>query len=274
MAKHIMARRTAATESYKQIAEIASQNGFNRVVEHLNSQSNQRDSSYLWELDREKGEWQQSESRIRQLISEPCSELLHYTDNSTRAIINGAQLTGSQSLIQDGRNSAVQKHYKVAEQRLIKSQGKANEALLSIDGYTTNSKGSLLNRSRVTRRFELKEVVGTENDYAVMAAKHLQLRNSTIIGMEAFCGFDNKQQAHNNRFRSGNHCSLSYLEAAPAHTDGIQETEFGQSEIRPFRLVCLMVNSLHKTIIPIDQGHVSGTSTVTPAKAPVAAVSA
>jgi len=211
MAKHIMARRTAATESYKQIAEIASQNGFNRVVEHLNSQSNQRDSSYLWELDREKGEWQQSESRIRQLISEPCSELLHYTDNSTRAIINGGQLTGSQSLIQDGRNSAVEKHYKLAEQRLIKSQGKANEGLLSIEGYTTNGKGSLLNRSRVTRRFELKEVVGNENDYAVMAAKHLQLRNSTITGNGSILWLDNKQQAHNNRFRSGNQCSLSSL---------------------------------------------------------------
>ena len=211
MAKHVMARRTAATESYKQIAEMASQNGFNRVIEHLNSQSNQRDSSYLWELDREKGEWHLSEASTRQLISEPCSELLHYTDSSTRAIINGGQLTGSQSLIQDGRGSAVEKHYKVAEQRLIKSQGKANEALLAIDGYTTSSQGSLLNRSRVSRRFELKEIVGTENDYAVMAAKHLELRNSLISGSGSILWLDNQKQDHNSRFRSSSDCSASGL---------------------------------------------------------------
>ena len=207
MAKHIMARRTAATESYKQIAEIASQNGFNRVVEHLNSQSNQYDNSYLWELDREKGEWKQSEAQIRAKLVEPCSELRHYTDYTTRSIINGGELTGSQSLIQDGRNYAVQKHYQLAEQRLIKSQGKANEALLSIDGYTTNSQGSLLNRSRVTRRFELKEVVGTEGDYAVIAAKHLQLRNSSIRGEGSILWLDDSRKSHSNRFRSSSQCS-------------------------------------------------------------------
>ena len=214
--QHMSSRRVIASERYKQIAEMANNNGFSRTIALLNSESHQQDYSYLWELDKSQGEWNQSEALIRQQLIEPCTELLHRSNQQIGEQLTGSDLTQAQSLQQDGRKGSVQMSYKLSSQKLIKNEGKANEAQLIIEGFALQASNQLLSRSKTTRNLELREIVANDDDFAVMAGKHLQLGNSTIEGKGSILWLDNNDQSHSNRFQNSDACSPSALGSATA----------------------------------------------------------
>jgi hypothetical protein len=207
MAKQIMARRTAAGESYKHIAEIAATNGFNRLVRLINSDGSHRDVSYLWGLDQSKGEWDLPEYQLRSKLIEPCTDLLHRTDSSIQQRLKGADLTQGQPLGDTGSGKEITMSFRLAKQE---NKG-ANEASLTVEGFAKRAGINLLNRSRVQRNLELREFVAEENDFGVLAAKNLELGSSNIDGAGSILWLIDP---NSNRFNRSSLCTPSSLASA------------------------------------------------------------
>jgi len=220
MAKHLMTRKTAAGESYKQIAEMAANNGFHRMVRLINSEDSINDLSYLWELDQSKGEWDAPEDQLRSKLIEPCSKLIHISNSNIRQQLKGADLSQGQVLRDLGSGQGVTMSF-----RLAKHQSKgSNEASLSVEGFAKYGQNSLLNRSRIQRNLELREFVAEEDDFGVIAAKTMELGATKVHGKGSILWILDPKGKYAKRFYSSSQCSASSIaSAARAYGWGTQD---------------------------------------------------
>lgn len=217
-AKLLMLRRTGAVESYKQLAEMASTNGLNRILAGLNDIEGS-DISYLWHLSQNEEyqsvgipikQWDLGESELRPVLEQPCVAL--NLTNATKSALLAGDLSPQISLKEDGRP------YKTGMQYRLRSYSYSpgdSKATFYIEGYATQSnsnKTQVLARSLLTRVLALKRYVTNNNQWAVLAAKTFNLGNSTITGPGKVLWLLNSGEA--SRFATAGACSGTNLGTA------------------------------------------------------------
>ena len=188
VAKQMMLRRLGAAESFKQIADMASSSGMNRILAVMNEPDS--NLGHLWELRENKNdpngaieEWSLSETSpglIRQELLQPCLPI--NTNASSLGVFDGILANGAK-IRSDGRGGAVETSYR------LRSYGPdGNTGVFEIEGYTTQA-GE--NGTQVLSRTLLKRTLYTQDDIAdskhwgVLAAEALNLGNSSIVSNDS-----------------------------------------------------------------------------------------
>jgi hypothetical protein len=217
-AKLLMLRRTGAVESYKQLAEMASSNGLNRILADLNDIEGS-DISYLWHLSQNQEyqpvgtpikQWDLGESELRPVLEQPCVSL-NLTSSAKNALLGG-DLSPQASLREDGRPYRIGMQYRLRSYSYSPGDSKAT---FYVEGYATQSNGSktqVLARSLLTRVLALRRYVTNNNQWAVLAARNLSLGSSSIIGSGKVLWLMDSSSA--SRFANPGACSPSSLGAA------------------------------------------------------------
>ncbi|MFM1899435.1 MAG: hypothetical protein RLZZ216_11 [Cyanobacteriota bacterium] len=223
-AKLLMQRRTGATESYKQIAELAASNGLNRILAALNATEDD-DISYLWHLNQsennpifgaEKRQWELSEEQLRPAMEQPCYPL-NMTESRRRELLAGSMMAPGESLRSDGREEKLGMEYRLRSYSFSPGDSKAT---FYIEGYTTqtdNSKTKVLARSLLTRVLALRSYVASNDHWGVIAAKNLRLGSSTISGPGTVLWMIDRDST--DQFGVSGGCSASALGMATGSTD-------------------------------------------------------
>lgn len=222
-AKLLMLRRTGAVESYKQLAEMASSNGLNRILADLNDIEGS-DISYLWHLSQNEEyqpvgtpvkQWDLSESELRPILEQPCVAL--NLTNAAKSDLLAGDLSPQASLKEDGRP------YKTGMQYRLRSYSYSpgdSKATFYIEGYATQTSSNgtqVLARSLLTRVLALKRYVTNNNQWAVLAAKTFNLGNSSITGPGKVLWLLNNGEA--SRFATAGSCSGTNLGSATGSTN-------------------------------------------------------
>ena len=208
MAKHLMSRRGSSVESYKQISELAAANGLNRIVRLINSENSDNDLSYLWSLNKSAGDWDLPESQLRAKLLEPCSELKHRNNWNIQQQLLGADLSQGRFLRNGSSNKQVGMSFKLSSQESTSS----NESAISVEGFATQSDNTLLARSKIQRKFELREIVANEDDFGVISAVRMLLGRSSIQGPGSILWLVDNTTV--GQFSSQSRCNPSSLASA------------------------------------------------------------
>lgn len=221
--KLLMLRRTGATESYKQIAEMASSNGLNRILAALNDIEGS-DISYLWHLSQNQEyqpsgtptrQWDLSEAQLRPAMEQPCYPL-NLTSTIQSNLLAG-DISPTTSLRQDGREQKIGMEYRLRSYSYSPGDSKAT---FYIEGYATQSDSAgtqILARSLLTRVLALKRYVRNNDQWAVMAAKNLNLGDSSIAGTGKILWLMDSVGA--GRFSNSGACTSSSLGGATGSTN-------------------------------------------------------
>ena len=184
VAKQLMLRRLGAAESYKQIADMASSSGMNRILAVMNEPDT--DLSHLWELRENNNdpngaieEWTLSESSpavIRQELLQPC---LPINSNLTDLGVFDGSLAGGGKVRSDGRGGAVETSYR------LRSYGPdGSTGVFEIEGYTTqhgDTGTQVLSRTLLKRTLYTQDDIADPKHWGVLAGEVLELGNSSII---------------------------------------------------------------------------------------------
>ena len=195
LAKQLMLRRLGAAEGYKQIAEMASSTGFNRILAAMNDVSAGGDISYLWELSQNKNfnnqdsdqrEWEASKELIPAKISQPCYPIVDASELSEEL-----QLT-EENIIEESNN--IEASYRLRSYSYGDTSG-----TFEIEGYATQAGTQrVLSRDLLTRELSIEEAVSQPSHWGVMAAESMELGDSSIDGDGLTIWLINKDQAAAN----------------------------------------------------------------------------
>ena len=223
LAKLIMARSSSSAESYKQLAELAAVNGTSRIIAKLND-TNTLDISYLWRLNQDETltpsglptkEWDLGQNSTRLLMDQPCASINLTATN--KATLLGGELSPNQNLRSDGRSETVGMSYRLRSYNYSAGDNKAN---LQVEGYATQGTGTnrnVLSRSLITRTVALKRKTSSANDWGVIAAKSMNLGQTTLQGPGRVLWLLDRSEA--SRFSSSGACLPSSLGIALGSTN-------------------------------------------------------
>lgn len=221
-AKLMMLRRAGAVESYKQLAEMASSNGLNRIIGELNDIEGS-DISYLWHLSQNEDnqavgspikQWDLTEAQLRPVMEQPCVPL--NLSSSGKSALVASDLSPQTSLREDDREYRIGMQYRLRSYNYSPGDSKAT---FYVEGYATQSDSSstqVLARSLLTRVLALKRYVPNNDYWAVMAAKNFSLGSTTIAGSGKVLWLMNSSDAA--RFSGAGACSIGSLGAATGST--------------------------------------------------------
>ena len=180
----LMGRTSRASESNKQLAEMAASNGMNLILAKLND-NRTADISYLWRLNQNQQlnpvgipvkQWDLDAASIRLLIDQPCSPQ-NLTATSKKVLL-GDELSPNISLRSDGRTDAVRTSYRL---RSFSYSPGDNKVTFEIEGYATQGSNEVLARALLTRTVALKRQTNIK-DWGVLAAQTMALGPSSIQG--------------------------------------------------------------------------------------------
>jgi hypothetical protein len=211
MAKQIMQRRTGASESYKQLAELAASNGLNRILARMNDYKS-ADITYLWQLTQDQSinsndtlikQWDLAEANLRPQMDQPCYPL--GLTSELKAELLGKEISKGQNLRNDGRGAAVTSSYRL---RSYSYEPGDSKATFSVEGYATQGSGDstkVLGRSLLTRVLALQRYSNGSDNWAAIAGYNLNLGPSNLTGSGRVLWLINSQNAQ--RFGSAGACS-------------------------------------------------------------------
>jgi len=202
--RQLMARKMGASESYQQMAEAASENGFNRILSVLNNNDPSEYRGYLYNLVNNENDdfnWELDHSSRTQLLEQICTdtskELPTLTDgakwptghttagDSTSKTPLPFTINGQDPRTQrkDGKGD-IQSYYRLRSYSVNFSSG-VGDGIVEIEGMVKRQESEndeLLGRSLLTRSFKVKSTIKSGNDWGVIAAKHFDLGPAQITG--------------------------------------------------------------------------------------------
>ena len=202
VAKQMMSRRASASESYKQLAELAAGNGMNRILAALNDDA--ANISHLWKLSQNEEytpvgqplqQWDLSGNALRMSMTQPCAQTNGL--GPERDVLFSGDLSNGKNLRDDGRKDSVQISYRLRSYNYSAGDSKATFA---VEGYATAGQGDsakVLGRSLLTRVLALKDLHNNDNDWGVIAGRSMQLGPSRIDGDGRILWMLNQSQAEN-----------------------------------------------------------------------------
>ena len=184
VAKQLMLRRLGAAESYKQISDMASSSGMNRILAVMNKPDT--NLAHLWELRENKNnpsgaieEWSLSETSpalIRQELLQPC---LPINSNAGSLGVFDGVLANGERVRSDGQDGAVETSY-----RLRSYSPDGNTGVFEIEGYTTQNGENgtqVLSRTLLKRTLYTQDDIADQSHWGVLAAETFDLGNSSIV---------------------------------------------------------------------------------------------
>ena len=196
VARQMMARKVGGSESYQQMAENAALNGFNRILATLNKDNDLAYRGYFLELDNkecDEGDCRLWESANERPSRKPLQELC---TNTSIGLPGGAEqnwplnlvnLTSSGSERNDGKGD-IRSFYRLRQYNSPDSSpvGTTGEGKFVIEGIVQRENqiendDEYLARTLLTRSLYVQSIVAAEDDWAVMAGRHLELGGSTIV---------------------------------------------------------------------------------------------
>ena len=203
MTRNIMTKSIAASESYKQIAENAANNGLNQILSELNNDQPSEYLGYLLGIDNierlEDAEnslvWEKIGSTDPPIFAEVCTNTSRglpkhpqgdtYTWPTTAIKESNTQING----IRDDNKASLHSYYRL---RSYKNPPKSNqfdngEAKFIIEGMVQREgmkDGEFLARARLERSLKVEAAVLKNNaeDWAILYAKNYDLGPTTIDG--------------------------------------------------------------------------------------------
>ncbi|KZR70034.1 hypothetical protein PMIT1313_00680 [Prochlorococcus marinus str. MIT 1313] len=202
--RQLMARKLGSSESYQQMAEAASVNGFNRILSVLNNNDPSKYRGYLYNLVNNEDEdfnWELDPSSRTQLLEQICTD----TSKGLPILTDGAQWpTGHTKADDSTSKTALPFTVKGADPRTEREDGRGNiqsyyrlrsysvnfasgvgEGVAEIEGMVKREEAEnddLLGRALLIRSFYVKSKMKSDNDWGVIAAKHLDLGPTQITG--------------------------------------------------------------------------------------------
>ena len=200
--RQLTARKLGASESYQQMAETAAISGFNRILSQLNNPTRSAYKGYLYSLDNNPNDgwnWKALKGIQPPSLEEACvqtngnyalpthpqavstNSLVWPTD--TVPLLSEAPLT-SNTLRDDGKTD-LQSYYRL---RSFESDFASNQAtgIFTVEGLVKRAgspNSEILARTLLTRSIDIKFVVASPNDWAIInAAQFADIGNITIDG--------------------------------------------------------------------------------------------
>lgn len=203
MVRQLAARRHVASESYRQIAELAANNGLNQILSTLNNDKPGKYAGYLLGMSniRDANDlennflWERINTETSPIIPELCTEII-FPDHPegtekkwpTDAIKEHVTETDSDSLRKDGKDN-LHSYYRL---RSYKNPPKSNqldngEATFIIEGIVKRDgmeSDQYLARARLERSLKVEAAVlkMREQDWAILFAENYSLSETTLNG--------------------------------------------------------------------------------------------
>ncbi len=204
MVRQLTARKLVASESYRQIAETAANNGLNQILSKLNDDNPGQYRGYLLGLsnieDNSNSQnnylWKKIDTANRPIMDEICTDTskgLPQHPGGTNKIwptdaLEEQTIPGSSSIRDDGKEE-LHSYYRL---RSYKNPPKSDqldngEAKFIIEGLVQRkgmAEGQYLARARLERSLKVEAAVlkKRENDWAVLFAHNYKLGETTING--------------------------------------------------------------------------------------------
>ena len=210
--RQLMARKIGAAESYQQMAEAAATNGFNRILNTLNSNDTNNYKGYLYTI--ENGEtsssnnWAYVNSKDESTLDELCTDISDLPSRPSQSgaiwptglvAKDGVEANISFPFIEDqtrtqrndGKGS-IQTFYRLRKYKdpakAINGsyEGRKGPALFQVEGFTRrvgSPEGEYLARALLTRSLAVRSVVSKPEDWGVLAANNFDLGSTTINGL-------------------------------------------------------------------------------------------
>jgi hypothetical protein len=219
--KLLMVRSAGSAESFKQLADLASANGVNRMIALMNT----NDVSFLWNLNQDDSinpvgtplkQWDLllngRESELRPQMEQPCAALP--TTAANKKTIKGGEL--SNNLRADDRPGGVAISYRLRSYAYLPGESKG---FLTVEGYATQGSDTktVLARSLLSRGLALKRSMPSNNDWGVIAGKTMNLGPSSITGDGKVLWLLDAEGA--SRFGTADSCTPASLATALGSTN-------------------------------------------------------
>lgn len=207
--RQLMARKIGAAESYQQMAEAAATNGFNRILNTLNSNDTNNYKGYLYSI--ENGEtsssnnWAYVNSKDESTLDELCTDISDLPSRPSQSgaiwptglvAKDGVEANISFPFIEDqtrtqrndGKGS-IQTFYRLRKYKdpakaIGSYEGRKGPARFQVEGFTkrVGSEDNYLARALLSRSLFVRSVVSKPEDWGVMGANNYDLGTTTIDG--------------------------------------------------------------------------------------------
>ncbi|MAR05836.1 MAG: hypothetical protein CL862_01865 [Cyanobium sp. NAT70] len=189
IAKQMMLRRVGASESYKQLADMAASSGMNRILAAMN-RGGITDYSFLWELkqdetiqwdsDKKTREWDLKISDIRPLLTQSCYPIKTTNEGISSlfadlpADVYGNNISGPETLRDDSRSQPIRARFRLRSY----SPGAGTTGIFQVEGYALqgDSKDSkVLSRTLLKRTLYTRDDIINDSHWAIIAANHMDM---------------------------------------------------------------------------------------------------
>ena len=189
IAKQMMLRRVSASESYKQLADMAASTGINRILAAMN-RGGSTDYSFLWELrqdekiqqDNENNikEWDLRISDIRPLLTQSCYPI-KATNEGTDSLfadlpadVYGNKISGPETLRDDSRSQPINTRFRLRSY----SPEAGTTGIFQVEGYAlqgNSGDSKVLSRTLLKRTLYTQDDITNDGHWAVIAANHMDM---------------------------------------------------------------------------------------------------
>jgi len=196
MVKQLSNRRITKGESYEQIAENAAANGFNQILSALNNTTPGEYLGYLFINDYDGSSASKWVSDIT--LEQPCSKNKNNNGSAPSWMINRSNTsTASTETLLSSKSGDVRSEFNL---RAYYAPKEGQSATFEVEGFARkgNSNKSYEARSLLRRSLYINSRVSTADDWAVLAARNLELGRVRINGegkilwlMPSIGNFDN-----------------------------------------------------------------------------------
>ena len=219
--RQLMARKVGAAESYQQMAEAAASNGFNRIINELNS----NDKGYLWTIKNgdttSTNNWAQINEKEESTLEELCTIISPFKDHPSykEAIWPTGYAANAQTNVSfpftkyptrtqmnDGKGS-IQTFYRLRQYEAPRPsvrgsyEGRKGRAVFQVEGFVRrvgSPEEEYLAKSLLSRSLHVRSVVSKPEDWGVLAANSFDLGSTTINGPGLIIwNVDNKDEVPN-----------------------------------------------------------------------------
>ncbi|ABM78825.1 hypothetical protein [Prochlorococcus marinus] len=208
--RQLMARKIGAAQSYQQMAEAAALNGFNRILNTLNSNDPENYKGYLFTINNGESastnNWIRINTTDEAMLEELCTNITalpNHPSNQDAVWPTGLVAKGNnetkvslpfiedQSRTQrnDGKGS-IQTFYRLRQYKPPAKdiqgsyEGRKGAARFQVEGFTkrVGSEDNYLARALLSRSLFVRSVVSKPEDWGVMGANNYDLGTTTIDG--------------------------------------------------------------------------------------------
>ena len=208
--RQLMARKIGAAQSYQQMAEAAALNGFNRILNTLNSNDPENYKGYLFTINNGEStstnNWIRINTTDEAMLEELCTDItalpnhpsnqeavwptgLVAKDNNETKVSLPFIEDQSRTQRNDGKGS-IQTFYRLRQYKPPAKdiqggyEGRKGPARFQVEGFTkrVGSEDNYLARALLSRSLFVRSVVSKPEDWGVMGANNYDLGTTTING--------------------------------------------------------------------------------------------